>query len=166
MTTFFSACSMILSLMFLLESSPLFLSVMIILQTITLALIITLYTMSSWFSFMLLMIYLSGMMIIFIYVSSMASNEFFRFNTRLLPLMTILSFTFILLIYTSISFKPAESLNFMDLNLTQISTLKTMKMYSSSLFTMTILLIIYLLLAMIMVVKNSSFSEGPMRSAK
>nr|AXI98672.1 NADH dehydrogenase subunit 6 [Pseudoniphargus pedrerae] len=166
MTQFFSLCSMILSLMFLLESSPLFLSVIIIAQTITLALIISIYIMSSWFSFMLLMIYLSGMMIIFIYVSSMASNEFFNINSRLLPLMVIFSLILPLLISTSLSFKPAESLNFMALDLTQISTLKTMNMYSKSLFTMTILLIIYLLLAMIMVVKNSSFSEGPLRSAK
>nr|AXI98828.1 NADH dehydrogenase subunit 6 [Pseudoniphargus triasi] len=165
MTQFFSMCSLILSFMFLLESSPLFLSVIIITQTITLALIIYISTMSSWFSFMLLMIYLSGMMIVFIYVSSMASNEFFHSNSRLLPFTVVLSL-FVAFLASSFSLNHAESLNLMDMNLTEITVLKTMKMYSESLFIMTILLIIYLLLAMIMVVKNSSFSQGPMRSAK
>nr|AXI98607.1 NADH dehydrogenase subunit 6 [Pseudoniphargus longipes] len=166
MMQLFSLLSIFLSMMFLLESSPLFLSLIIITQIITLALIISLFTMSSWFSFMLMMIYLSGMMIVFIYVSSMASNELFYINTRMLPLFLIMSIVFTFLFFNSDMQMPSNSLNFLDLNLTQISTLKTMKMYSKSLFMMTILLIIYLLFAMIMVVKNSSFSSGPLRSAK
>nr|YP_009160742.1 NADH dehydrogenase subunit 6 [Pseudoniphargus daviui]CCB84639.2 NADH dehydrogenase subunit 6 [Pseudoniphargus daviui] len=166
MDIIFSLCSIILSLMFLLESSPLFLSLMIILQTITLALIITLFTMSSWFSFMLLMIYLSGMMIVFVYISSIASNELFSSNWYLIPLALILLLPFMILLLSSHSPPLSDSLSLLDSNLSEISIIKTMKMYSKSLFTMTILMIIYLLLAMIMVTKNSSFSGGPMRSAK
>nr|AXI98711.1 NADH dehydrogenase subunit 6 [Pseudoniphargus ruffoi] len=166
MVQLFSLLSIFLSMMFLLESPPLFLSMVIISQIITLAVIISLFTMSSWFSFMLLMIYLSGMMIVFIYVSSMASNELFYLNTPLMPIILIMSIILIFLFFTSDMAMPSNSLNFFDLNLTQISALKTMKMYSKSLFMMTILLIMYLLFAMIMVVKTSSFSSGPLRSAK
>nr|AXI98802.1 NADH dehydrogenase subunit 6 [Pseudoniphargus sp. 6-Morocco A] len=166
MTQFFSLCSIILSFMFLLETPPLFLSMVIILQTIILALIISLFTMSSWFSFMLLMIYLSGMMIIFIYVSSMASNEMFHPKSRLFPLLLSLMLVFMALFLINDAPLPSDSINILDLSLIQNTTIKISKMYSKSLSAMTILLIIYLLLAMIMVTNNSSFSEGPMRSAK
>nr|AXI98646.1 NADH dehydrogenase subunit 6 [Pseudoniphargus morenoi] len=165
MMQLFSCCSIILSMMFLLESSPLFLSVIIIIQTGTLALIISLFSMTSWFSFMLLMIYLSGMMVVFVYISSMASNEMFRLNSKFL-LVSLFLAAFTVVNLTSYMLPPSDSVNFLDINLMQISVIKTMKMFSKSLFTMTILLIVYLLLAMIMVVKNSSFSEGPMRSSK
>nr|AXI98776.1 NADH dehydrogenase subunit 6 [Pseudoniphargus sp. 2-Canaries] len=166
MAQLFSMMSIILSALFLMKSPPLFLSMMIISQTINLAIITALFTMSSWFSFMLLMIYLSGMMIIFIYVSSMASNELFYTNIKMLPSM-LLGLTIITSIYLSWhSFLPSDSMSMLDLNLLQVSVFKTMKMYSKSLFMMTILLIIYLLMTMIVVVKNSSFSEGPMRSHK
>nr|YP_009513837.1 NADH dehydrogenase subunit 6 [Pseudoniphargus stocki]AXH38228.1 NADH dehydrogenase subunit 6 [Pseudoniphargus stocki] len=165
MTQLFSLFSITLSMMFLVQSPPLLLSLVIILQTIILASIISMYTMTSWFSFMLLMIYLSGMMIVFIYVSSMASNELFQLNTSHSYYFSFFLVTFMALSGPHIS-PPSNNMNLLDLSLLQIPITKTMKMYSKSLFTMTILLIIYLLLTMIMVVKTTSFSEGPMRASK
>nr|AXI98633.1 NADH dehydrogenase subunit 6 [Pseudoniphargus mercadali] len=166
MAKYLSLLSFTFSMMFLLSISPLFLSVMIIAQTITLALIINSITLTSWFSFMLIMIYLSGMMIIFIYVSSMASNELFYLNNFLLVfiLAAFIPLTFFTMDYSSSS--PSDCMNMLSQNLTQITIFKTMKMFSKPLFIMTILLIIYLLLAMIVVSKNSSFSSGPLRSIK
>nr|AXI98763.1 NADH dehydrogenase subunit 6 [Pseudoniphargus sp. 2-Andalusia] len=166
MTQFLSILSLLISVMFLLTISPLFLSVMIIAQTITLALALSASAVTSWFSFMLIMIYLSGMMIIFIYISSMASNElFYSNNLPVVSLFLLLApFTFMIFNFTHNS--PSDYLNAMDQNMTQITILKTMKMFSKPLFIMTIMLIIYLLLAMIMVSKNTSFSSGPLRSIK
>nr|AXI98698.1 NADH dehydrogenase subunit 6 [Pseudoniphargus portosancti] len=166
MTQMLSAVSISFSIMFLLSVSPLFLSLIIILQTITLALVITMFTMSSWFSFMLLMIYLSGMMVIFIYISSMAANEMFRMNNYFfIPMIIMLSATTTMIFNYSLQ-EPSDNINVLDMNLIGVTIFKTMKMFSKSLFIMTILLIIYLLLAMIMVSKNSSFSSGPLRSFK
>nr|YP_009513825.1 NADH dehydrogenase subunit 6 [Pseudoniphargus carpalis]AXH38203.1 NADH dehydrogenase subunit 6 [Pseudoniphargus carpalis] len=166
MTLLLSSLSLVISVMFLLTISPLFLSLLIILQTITLAVIINMITMTSWFSFMLVMIYLSGMMIIFIYVSSMAANElFFPNNFILTPLF--ISFAIATALTSSyILDSPSDYTNELNQTLTKITIFKTMKMYSKPLFIMTILLILYLLLAMIMVSKNSSFSHGPLRSLK
>nr|AXI98594.1 NADH dehydrogenase subunit 6 [Pseudoniphargus grandis] len=166
MTLLFSLCSVMLSIAFLLGSSPLFMSAVIILQTIALAITISLFAVSSWFSYMLLMIYLSGMMIVFIYISSMASNELFRLNISLPFILLLLLIIASALYFSPHILAPSDSTNLLDLTLTQASVVKTTKMYSKSLFMMTILLIIYLLLAMIMVVNASSFSEGPLRSAK
>nr|AXH38213.1 NADH dehydrogenase subunit 6 [Pseudoniphargus sp. 1-Portugal] len=166
MTQIFSMFSILLSLMFLLETTPLYLSLVIILQTIILAVILALFTMSSWFSFMLLMIYLSGMMIVFIYVSSMASNELFNPTRNLMPFSLAAMLILLFLLFPFYYLKPSDSLSHLSLDLLQTTVFKTSSIYSKSLFIMTILLIIYLLLAMIMVVKVSSFSEGPMRSSK
>nr|AXI98659.1 NADH dehydrogenase subunit 6 [Pseudoniphargus multidens] len=166
MTLLLSSLSLVISVVFLFTISPLFLSLLIILQTITLAIIINMITMTSWFSFMLIMIYLSGMMVIFIYVSSMASNElFFPNNYMLAPLFTVFTIA-AALTYSHMLDAPSDYTNELNLILTKITIFKTMKMYSKPLFIMTILLIIYLLLAMIMVSKNSSFSYGPLRSFK
>nr|AXI98866.1 NADH dehydrogenase subunit 6 [Pseudoniphargus salinus] len=164
--TLLYSLSLVISVVFLLTISPLFMSLLIILQTITLAIIINMITMTSWFSFMLVMIYLSGMMIIFIYVSSMASNElFFPNNYLLAPLFII--FTIVMALTSNYMLDtPSDYMNELNLILTKITIFKTMKMYSKTLFIMTILLILYLLLAMIMVSKNSSFSYGPLRSFK
>nr|AXI98529.1 NADH dehydrogenase subunit 6 [Pseudoniphargus brevipedunculatus] len=166
MTLLLSSLSLVVSMVFLLTISPLFLSLLIILQTITLAIIINMVTMTSWFSFMLVMIYLSGMMVIFIYVSSMASNELFFPNNYLLAPLFITFAVAIALTSTYVSDSPSDYTNEQTLTLTKITIFKTMKMYSKPLFIMTILLILYLLLAMIMVSKNSSFSHGPLRSLK
>nr|AXI98555.1 NADH dehydrogenase subunit 6 [Pseudoniphargus cupicola] len=166
MTLLLSSLSLVVSVMFLLTIAPLFMSLLIILQTITLAIIINMITMTSWFSFMLVMIYLSGMMVIFIYVSSMASNElFFPNNYLLAPLFIIFAITTALVSNYMLG-SPSDYTNELNLILTKITIFKTMKMYSKPLFIMTILLILYLLLAMIMVSKNSSFSYGPLRSFK
>nr|AXI98568.1 NADH dehydrogenase subunit 6 [Pseudoniphargus elongatus] len=158
--------SVMLSMTFLMGKSPLFLSLIIIVQTITIAIIVNILTLSSWFSFMLLMIYLSGMMIVFIYVSSMASNEFFPLKYSKLMAFVILSIILLTSIFMSNYHPKSDYINILNLDLTQTTIFKTAKMFAKPLFMMTILLIIYLLLAMIMVVKNSSFSSGPMRSAK
>nr|AXI98750.1 NADH dehydrogenase subunit 6 [Pseudoniphargus sp. 1-Murcia] len=166
MTKFLVLLSLMFSVMFLLSTSPLFLSLMIIAQTISLAFIINTITMTSWFSFMLIMIYLSGMMIIFIYISSMASNELFYLNNLLLAGIFLFFIPATLLIFNSTPASSSDYANTLDQNLTQTAIIKTMKMFSKPLFIMTILLIIYLLLAMIVVSKNSSFSSGPLRSIK
>nr|AXI98581.1 NADH dehydrogenase subunit 6 [Pseudoniphargus gomerae] len=164
--TLLSSLSLVISVVFLLTISPLFMSLLIILQTMTLAVIINMITMTSWFSFMLVMIYLSGMMVIFIYVSSMASNELFFPNNYLLAPLFMIFATATALTSNHMLDTPSDYTNELNLILTKITIFKTMKMYSKPLFTMTILLIIYLLLAMIMVSKNSSFSYGPLRSFK
>nr|AXI98854.1 NADH dehydrogenase subunit 6 [Pseudoniphargus sp. 1-Azores] len=166
MTLLLSSLSLVISVVFLLTISPLFLSLLIILQTITLAIIINMITMTSWFSFMLIMIYLSGMMVIFIYVSSMASNELFFPNNYLLVPLFIAFAVAASLTSSHMLNNPSDYTNELNMTLTKITIFKTMKMYSKPLFIMTILLIVYLLLAMIMVSKNSSFSYGPLRSFK
>nr|AXI98620.1 NADH dehydrogenase subunit 6 [Pseudoniphargus mateusorum] len=166
MTQFLCSLSLVFSVMFLLSISPLFLSLMIISQTIVLSLVINTITLTSWFSFMLIMIYLSGMMVIFIYISSMASNELFYLNSPLLVIIFMLVTLFTLLIFNFATYKTSDSMNSLDQALTQITIFKTMKMFSKPLFVMTIMLIMYLLLAMIVVSKNSAFSSGPLRSIK
>nr|AXI98841.1 NADH dehydrogenase subunit 6 [Pseudoniphargus unisexualis] len=164
MFVLFFSFSILLSLMFISSKSPLFLSMTIILQTITISALLALFTVSSWFSFMLLMVYLSGMMIVFIYVSSVASNELFYMNKNNLIFASMIITPIIIMM----TMNPIQSeiTNTMTTNYISPSITKTIKIFSEPMYMMTILLIIYILLAMIMVVKNSSFSSGPIRSYK
>nr|AXI98737.1 NADH dehydrogenase subunit 6 [Pseudoniphargus sp. 1-Basque] len=165
MTFLLSYLSIFSSLMFMSMKSPLLLSITIILQTILISIIMTTFALSSWFSFMLLMVYLTGMMVIFIYVSSLASNDLFTMNKSQFIVLLILTTPVLLVMFKS-SLPFLTTTNSMPMDYVSSSAMKTIKMYSKPLYLMTVFLIIYILLAMIMVVKNTSFSSGPLRSKK
>nr|CTP93717.1 NADH dehydrogenase subunit 6 [Pseudoniphargus gorbeanus] len=165
MTIMLFLFSTLFSMMFISSNSPLLLSIIIILQTITIAIMLTLFTVSSWFSFMLLMVYLSGMMIVFIYVSSVASNELFYMD-KYNYMFVLMFIPLIIMMMPNMENTQSEVTSTLTMNYTSATITKTIKLFSKSLYLMTIMLIIYILLTMIMVMKNSSFSTGPLRSHK
>nr|CCI69543.1 NADH dehydrogenase subunit 6 [Metacrangonyx goulmimensis] len=142
---------------------PLFMSVMIALQSVLIGMMIYLFNCISWFSYLLFMIFLSGMMIILVYISSLASNltvKYFFFDIKLLSLSMIIP---MILIFSSnqINIFYNNNTNFSNLcNLIMI----TGKVYSSKTYLFTILIICYLLVVLILVVKNSLFTKGPLRT--
>jgi len=64
-----------LSVLFTLTEHPLGLGIILILTASIIALVLTTSSASSWLPYLLLIIFIRGIIILFIYVASLASNE-------------------------------------------------------------------------------------------
>nr|YP_007026827.1 NADH dehydrogenase subunit 6 [Metacrangonyx dominicanus]CCI69365.1 NADH dehydrogenase subunit 6 [Metacrangonyx dominicanus] len=158
-----SFLSYILILIFFYSWHPLFMGVMVALQSILIGLSIYLFSAVSWFSYLLFMIFLSGMMVILIYVSSLASNltmKYFFLSFKMMMFFMSLFMLFILLYYKNTYFCD----NFIDFSNLTVTIFLAGKVYSKEMYLFTLLIICYLLLVLILIVKNSMFTKGPLRS--
>nr|YP_009400036.1 NADH dehydrogenase subunit 6 [Segonzacia mesatlantica]ARW69934.1 NADH dehydrogenase subunit 6 [Segonzacia mesatlantica] len=157
--------TLLLSFLFTRLSHPLSMGLTLLLQTVVISLSAGISTYSFWFSYILFMIFLGGMLVLFIYVASLASNEVFSFS-----LMTFTSYTsiFILLTLMCLFMDPILISNFSTLPSSSPSTQPLTPMiiswiYSNTSMTFTLFIVLYLLLTLIVVVKITNLFKGPLR---
>nr|QBR55154.1 NADH dehydrogenase subunit 6 [Therioaphis tenera] len=74
-TKFIIFINLMLSTLLTMMKSPLSSNLVILCQSISLTLMINLINKTSWISFMLFILYIGGLMIIFLYISGIAFNE-------------------------------------------------------------------------------------------
>nr|ASY98285.1 NADH dehydrogenase subunit 6 [Acontista multicolor] len=156
--------SMMLSFTFLFLNHPLSMGLVLFLQTILICLISGLMSTSFWFSYILLLIYLGGMLVLFMYVTSLASNElFFYTNSMIIPIIFMPMIYYIIQIMKiNIMNNSNESMYFMY-NINSYNNIFLIKIYNSSTNIMTIMIAMYLFLALIAVVKIINIIKGPIR---
>nr|ADO60632.1 NADH dehydrogenase subunit 6 [Oedemera virescens] len=153
-----------LSMIFIMLTHPLSMGLILLIQTIIISMMTGNMTPNFWFSYILFLILIGGMLILFIYMTSIASNEKFKMNSLmtmmiLLPLIVILSSNFIY--FNPLTYITNEKMNlFNSLNLISTSIMKYLNMPSSYIL---MFMIIYLLLTLIVTVKITNFSKGPLR---
>nr|YP_009865001.1 NADH dehydrogenase subunit 6 [Carpilius maculatus]QKE42639.1 NADH dehydrogenase subunit 6 [Carpilius maculatus] len=155
----------ILSYLFTRLSHPLSMGLTLLLQTIVISLSTGMSTYSFWFSYILFMIFLGGMLVLFIYVASLASNEFFSFS---IINFTFYFLSFCLLTFICLTLDPILTSNPSLLPHSSIhSHLSTPQItswiYSNTSMYFTLFIILYLLLTLIVVVKIISLFKGPLR---
>nr|ACJ69505.1 NADH dehydrogenase subunit 6 [Leptopus sp. NKMT019] len=153
------------STMFVMMKHPLTMGMMLMMQTIITAMITGYMTKSFWFSYMLTMIMLSGMLVLFMYMASMASNE--KFNspakmTMIMGTMMITSLTVSMLMDNIMKNKILKSESILSMSNDQSPEL--LKLFSWEMMPVTVLIVMYLLFTMIVVTYNTNVYEGPMRS--
>nr|QQQ88890.1 NADH dehydrogenase subunit 6 [Hyalella tiwanaku] len=153
--------SVVLSCMFTQISSPLGLGIIVIMFSLFISVSMSLVCVTSWFSLLLFMLFLSGMMIVFIYVCSLASNEIHFYSFSVIYLML----SFMALITLSPAINSLMTIS-SDLFSKTDSCALMYKVYSFSVYLFTLALIIYLLVTLIVVVKICTVSEGPVRTKK
>nr|UPX88444.1 NADH dehydrogenase subunit 6 [Oreodytes sanmarkii] len=166
-----SIMNMSMTIMFLFLNHPLSMGMILMMQTITIALITGFYSYSLWFSYILFLIMVGGMLILFIYMTSLASNEKFKLSNKLLFLMMITMLTSLLMLtimdmnLLNIMFKnPNTSELINNLNMFKNENLNSLKMmYNKPNFIITILMINYLFLTLVAVVKITKSNSGPLR---
>lgn len=130
-----------------------------ILSAITLGIIIS----NLWVSYALILVLLGGLLVIFIYVSLLASNELFQKKNITTPL--ILFFLTLPLIF----YFTQENI-FLDSRLKSFNLIQNRgyewltPLYSIELFYLTIFLILYLLLTLIVVVRVTKSDHSSLRS--
>nr|QXG19144.1 NADH dehydrogenase subunit 6 [Drosophila bipectinata]QXG19339.1 NADH dehydrogenase subunit 6 [Drosophila malerkotliana] len=149
---------------------PLAMGLTLLIQTIFICLITGLMTKTFWYSYILFLIFLGGMLVLFIYVTSLASNEMFNLSIKLtmfsMFLLFILFLLSIIIDKTSISFflNNNEMLSIFNMNsyFTE-NSLSLNKLYNFPTNFITILLMNYLLITLIVVVKITKLFKGPLR---
>uniref|UniRef100_UPI0000378588 NADH dehydrogenase subunit 6 n=1 Tax=Cherax destructor TaxID=6723 RepID=UPI0000378588 len=159
-----------LAVLFTTLGHPLSMGLTLLAQTVLICLISGLFNPSFWFSYILFLIFLGGMLILFIYVSSLASNEPFKMHpwSTLMVLISLLTTAPLVLVDPMmLTSKFYNSSVFLLLNNSSINPtyLSTSPIYSGPSGPLTIFMISFLLLTLIVVVKIISVSSSPLRSS-
>nr|WHU31460.1 NADH dehydrogenase subunit 6 [Claassenia sp. 2 YNX-2023a] len=151
-------------------SHPLAMGMMLLLQTLFICLIAGFMTQSFWFSYILFLVFLGGLLVLFIYVTSLASNELFSLSTpNLLFSLTLLSLASIFLFFTDplIWAHLPQSNDMLSLTNPPIqmeeASAPLIKLYNTPTSMITLMLALYLFLTLIAVVKITQVFAGPLR---
>nr|YP_009573031.1 NADH dehydrogenase subunit 6 [Podagricomela nigricollis]QBF44008.1 NADH dehydrogenase subunit 6 [Podagricomela nigricollis] len=144
---------------------PLTYGLILLIQTIFTTMITGLLSYNYWYSYILFLIMIGGMLILFIYMTSIASNEKFKFNNKLLFLMFIMLLMFlILMLLDNFYFNYFSSMSDISLFNNMKNLNNSMNKYLNYPNNMIIFsMIIYLLITLIAIVKITNFSYGPLR---
>nr|YP_010388314.1 NADH dehydrogenase subunit 6 [Blaesoxipha lapidosa]UPO69345.1 NADH dehydrogenase subunit 6 [Blaesoxipha lapidosa] len=159
----------IFNFIFMSMKHPLAMGLTLLIQTTLICLTTGLITKTFWFSYILFLVFLGGMLVLFIYVTSLASNEMFSFSMKLLIttlMFFMLSITIlifmdknILLQYNSIETQSMFNMNSYIME----NSLSLNKLYNYPTNLLTIMLMNYLLITLIIVVKITKLFKGPLR---
>ncbi|YP_245507.1 NADH dehydrogenase subunit 6 (mitochondrion) [Haematobia irritans irritans] len=159
----------IFNLVFMNIKHPLAMGLILLIQTILVSMTTGLMSKSFWFSYILFLVFLGGMLVLFIYVTSLASNEMFSFSIKLM----LISFTIFMLMILSLYFMDKNLLmQYFSIETQSISNLNSYimenslslnKLYNYPTNLLTILLMNYLLITLIAVVKITNLFKGPLR---
>lgn len=140
----------------------------LIVQTISTSLFLGYIGKSFWFLYLLILIFIGGILVLFIYVTTIFPNEKFIFNqTNILPIILIIIISVIILL----SIKYFFNLNLNSTSLIiefkingENSQLKpTIKIFISQSNLLIILIVNYLFYCIIVVIKIVNFFKGPLR---
>jgi NADH-ubiquinone oxidoreductase chain 6 len=104
---------------------------------------------------------MGGLIVLFIYISRLASNESISLELRFIPLKTLplisLLAIYLIIIFNTQIFKESNLASRLNI---------VFKVYSPNIIFITSITIIYLLLALIIIVKITTLKEGALRNLK
>nr|YP_009171549.1 NADH dehydrogenase subunit 6 [Henicus brevimucronatus]AJW76404.1 NADH dehydrogenase subunit 6 [Henicus brevimucronatus] len=163
--------NMVVALIFTQLNHPLAMTLMIVIQTLLVCLTTGLITQTFWFSYILFLVFLGGMLVLFIYITSLASNEMFIIPTKFIissmMIMLIMMITSLILdsSITNLTTHNNEMINNMKdmIMVYNESTLSLMKLYNNPTELITLMLVLYLFLTLIAIVKITNIFQGPLR---
>nr|YP_008080992.1 NADH dehydrogenase subunit 6 [Cermatobius longicornis]AGA84609.1 NADH dehydrogenase subunit 6 [Cermatobius longicornis] len=148
--------SIMTSILFTSLSHPVSFISATIAQTLLVALTTSILQKSFWYGYILFLIFLGGMLVLFSYMATLASNERFKLSLNMSFMMPI-TFTLTLALLYTITPEMTDPLPFTN------TTLLMNKFYSQNAL-LTLIIISYLLITLLIVVKISDISQGPVRS--
>nr|YP_009756882.1 NADH dehydrogenase subunit 6 [Tephritis femoralis]QIK50386.1 NADH dehydrogenase subunit 6 [Tephritis femoralis] len=162
--------TLISSFIFIQMNHPLAMGLMLLIQTLNICLLTGVMYKTFWFSYILFLIFLGGMLVLFIYVTSLASNEMFSLSMKLM--FSCIMLLIIMILFSMMIDKTFMS-NFIENNeMKSIYNMKSFlkensiilnKLYNYPTNMMTIMLMNYLLITLIAVVKITNMFYGPLR---
>nr|YP_010043012.1 NADH dehydrogenase subunit 6 [Dineutus mellyi]QPC56772.1 NADH dehydrogenase subunit 6 [Dineutus mellyi] len=167
----FIMINILLSFIFMFLKHPLSMGLILLMQTILISLLSGMFAYSYWFSYILFLVMLGGMLVLFIYMTSLASNEIFHYSNKLFLFSMIFIMTLMMIFITIdyMNFIPLmKNSNMIELNNSIMFMKNEMlislnKIYNNPNSMITMILINYLFLTLIAVVKITNMKSGPLR---
>nr|YP_010254886.1 NADH dehydrogenase subunit 6 [Protonemura datongensis]QUA05821.1 NADH dehydrogenase subunit 6 [Protonemura datongensis] len=168
----FMIYSIFTMLVFTQMTHPLAMGLMLLVQTVLISILTGLMTQSFWFSYVLFLVFLGGLLVLFIYVTSLASNEMFSMSMKtLIPFLIGSSILFVAILILDSSFLTSSTMNNEGLSILSTSlyqeeaTASLSKLYNGPTSLITLTLVLYLFLTLIAVVKITKINQGPLRQS-
>nr|YP_009571944.1 NADH dehydrogenase subunit 6 [Narosa nigrisigna]QBH74723.1 NADH dehydrogenase subunit 6 [Narosa nigrisigna] len=164
---------MMISFIMFFINHPLSMGLLILVQTLMTCLISGLLIETYWFSYILFLIFLGGLLVLFIYVSSIASNELFKISNKnkiyfIFSFMLIFLMSFFLMNNLSWMnfFINLEIYNYFNyfIFINNENMINLSKLYNNQTFFLMMILIIYLFISLVAVIKITNIFYGPLRS--
>nr|YP_010282314.1 NADH dehydrogenase subunit 6 [Xanthabraxas hemionata]UHM24977.1 NADH dehydrogenase subunit 6 [Xanthabraxas hemionata] len=175
MKIFLSMMMILISIIMIFMNHPLSIGLMILLQTMLMCMLSGMMIKTYWFSYILFITFLGGLLVMFIYVSSVASNELY--NTSL-NMKLIIMFIILMIMINQIYLYLNENLNWMNFNNNMMDNdnfnkmfffnnenkINLNKLYNNHTFMLMMMLMIYLFITLVSIVKITNIFYGPLRS--
>jgi len=160
----------IIRVIFIQIKHPLAIGIILLIQTFLISIIIGIISKTFWFSYILFLIFLGGILVLFIYVTSLASNEIFSFSLKsyFISIFIIIITLLVSIIVDPIFLKSLIINNEITSILAshsfiQENALNLNKLYNFPTNIITIIIMNYLFLTLIAVVKITNVFYGPLR---
>nr|QGU85627.1 NADH dehydrogenase subunit 6 [Paracercion v-nigrum] len=145
---------------------PMSMGLCLLTQTVFVCLITNNIAQNAWFSYILFLVFLGGMLVLFIYMTSVASNELFL-KTKIASFVGVLMIN--MLVITMLLMLDPMLLNnnteeMMEMNKFHDSSTMAISMFNYPNNILTTVMVLYLFLTLIVVVKITEAHQGPLRS--
>nr|WFP43302.1 NADH dehydrogenase subunit 6 [Chloracris brunneri] len=168
--------NILITLLFNYSNHPMSMTIIIIMQTLILSIHMSLITKTFWMSYILFLVFLGGMLVLFLYITSLASNEIFSTNqpkslmitSSLIIMMVMLAMSYVDQLSWNIFMSNTDSYpltyksNLLTSHTNQCSSL--IKLHNTYTSITTFILINYLFMTLIAIVKITNIHMGPLRS--
>nr|YP_006576001.1 NADH dehydrogenase subunit 6 [Tropisternus sp. BYU-CO166]ACZ58515.1 NADH dehydrogenase subunit 6 [Tropisternus sp. BYU-CO166] len=163
MTFLIMMTTLTLSISITMVNHPLSMGLILLMQVICVSLTTSLMSSNFWFSYVLFLIMIGGMLVLFAYMTSIASNEKFNYSNKLIIMLAMIMIPTIIatmigdwtiMDYQNFNLEKIDNFQF-DLTLT--------KMMNFPQNMLLLAMILYLFIALIAVVKISNVKFGPLR---
>nr|WCS91859.1 NADH dehydrogenase subunit 6 [Dyscolus oopteroides]WCS92041.1 NADH dehydrogenase subunit 6 [Dyscolus oopteroides] len=163
--------SLTMTITFMFLNHPMSMGLILLIQTLLISLMSGMYSYSYWFSYILFLVMIGGMLVLFIYMTSLASNEMFNFSMKMsMFIMTMISimmmsYFFIDYMFMNPLFKNSNMMEMInDMLMLKNENLISLNMiYNTPNNMITLMLVNYLFLTLIAVVKITDINYGPLR---
>nr|YP_010287569.1 NADH dehydrogenase subunit 6 [Sinomphisa plagialis]UKT61900.1 NADH dehydrogenase subunit 6 [Sinomphisa plagialis] len=175
MMMFLSLLIIMFSTIMLFMHHPLSMGLMILIQTLLTCIITGMMLPTYWFSYILFLTFMGGLLVLFIYVSSIASNEIFKISFFMKIFFFICIMMFIMISFFSFNnfYKMNFNINNLEMNnffnmflfFNNENKINLTKLYNNQTFLIMMMMIIYLFITLIAVVKITNIFYGPLRSS-
>nr|YP_009327764.1 NADH dehydrogenase subunit 6 [Asymmetricata circumdata]APB92615.1 NADH dehydrogenase subunit 6 [Asymmetricata circumdata] len=149
-----------LTITFMMTTHPLSMGFILLSQTLLVAMWTGSLSLNFWYSYILFIVMVGGMLVLFIYMTSVASNEKFSFSKLFMLTISI----GILLSIIILLMQLLSNNSYFDMNL-EMTTFKFSlnKYLMTPMMLMSLTIIIYLFIALIAVCKITNIKYGPLR---
>nr|YP_010029346.1 NADH dehydrogenase subunit 6 [Aphis spiraecola]QOU10379.1 NADH dehydrogenase subunit 6 [Aphis spiraecola] len=163
MFKFILLTNLILAISLTMMKSPISSNLIILIQTMMLTLMINMINKTAWISFMIFILYIGGLMIIFLYISSIAFNEF-NINKNYKNMLIKSIFLTMFILYFKLYFNMENFFYENKLLFEDNFNLINMFIMPNNLMIYLIMMILFFML--ILIIWMLKINKGPIRQKK